>query len=50
MPYLFQKLGKMSQDLSSAVVVIGALRVNLFETSGISNQMGNSISSFKVVG
>ena len=26
----FQKLGKMSQNLSSAAVVIGALRVNAF--------------------
>ena len=28
-PYFCQKLGKMSQNLSSAAVVIGALRVNL---------------------
>ena len=28
-PYYFRKLGKMSQNLSSAAVVIGALRVNL---------------------
>ena len=29
MPYFFfRKLGKMSQNLSSAAVVIGALRVN----------------------
>ena len=27
--YYFRKLGKMSSDLSSAVVVVGALRVNL---------------------
>ena len=27
-PYSFRKLGKMSQKLSSAAVVIGALRVN----------------------
>ena len=27
-PYFFQKLGKMSQNLVSAAVVIGALRVN----------------------
>ena len=26
--FFFQKLGKMSQNLSSAAVVIGALRVN----------------------
>ena len=26
--YFFRKLGKMSQNLSSAAVVIGALRVN----------------------
>ena len=26
-----QKLGKMSQNLSSAAVVIGALRVNMFD-------------------
>ena len=26
----FQKLGRMSQNLSSAAVVIGALRVNLY--------------------
>ena len=31
MPYIFRKLGKMSQNLSSAVVVIGALRVNVKE-------------------
>ena len=29
-PYFFQKLGKKSQYLSSAAVVIGALRVNYF--------------------
>ena len=28
MPYFFRKLGKMSENLSSAAVVIGALRVN----------------------
>ena len=28
MPYFFQKLGKMSQNLSSATVIIGAFRVN----------------------
>ena len=28
MPYFFRKLGKMLQNLSSATVVIGALRVN----------------------
>ena len=28
--FFFQKLRKMSQNLSSAAVVIGALRVNLF--------------------
>ena len=28
-PYFFQKLGKMSQNLSSTAVVIGALRVNV---------------------
>ena len=28
----FQKFAKMSQNLSSAAVVIGALRVNLIET------------------
>ena len=27
-PYFCRKLGKMSQNLSSAAVVIGALRVN----------------------
>ena len=27
-PYFFRKLGKMSQNLSSAAVVISALRVN----------------------
>ena len=27
MPYFFRKLGKVSQNLSSAAVVIGALRV-----------------------
>ena len=27
-PYFFRKLGKMSKNLSSAAVVIGALRVN----------------------
>ena len=29
MPYFFQKLGKMSQNVSSAAVVIGALMVKL---------------------
>ena len=29
-PYFCRKLGKMSQNLSSAAVVVGALRVNLF--------------------
>ena len=29
MPYFFPKLGKMSQNLSSAAVVIGALRANI---------------------
>ena len=29
-PYFCRKLGKMSQNLSSAAVVIGSLRVNLF--------------------
>ena len=28
-PYFFLKLGKMSQNLSSAVVMIGALRVKI---------------------
>ena len=28
-PYFCRKLGKMSQNLSSAAVVIGALRVNI---------------------
>ena len=28
-PYFFRKVGKMSQNLSSAAVVIGALRVNI---------------------
>ena len=28
-PYFFQKIGKMSLNLSSAAVVIGALRVNI---------------------
>ena len=35
MPYFFRKLGKMSQNVSSAAVVIGALRVkawNEFES------------------
>ena len=27
-PYFFRKLGKMSQNLSSAAVVIGTLRIN----------------------
>ena len=31
MPYFFQKLGKIFQNLSSAAVVIGALRVKLAE-------------------
>ena len=31
-PYFFQKLGKMSKNLSSAAVVIGALRVNVHIT------------------
>ena len=29
-PYFYRKLGKMSQDLSSAAVVIGALRVKTY--------------------
>ena len=29
LPYFFQKLDKMSQNLSPAAVVIGALRVNI---------------------
>ena len=32
-PYFFRKLEKMSQNLSSAAVVIGALRVNILPTS-----------------
>ena len=32
---LFQKLGKILQYLSSAAVVIGALKVNSFRTNGI---------------
>ena len=35
----FQKLGKMSQNLSSAAVVIGALRVNK-DNSGSRTQWG----------
>ena len=31
----FQKLGKMSQNLLSAAVVIGALRVNLSKKDGL---------------
>ena len=31
MSYFFRKLGKIRQNLSSAAVVIGALRVNLAE-------------------
>ena len=29
--FFFRKLGKMSQNLSSAAVMIGALRVNIYE-------------------
>ena len=32
-PYFYRKLGKMAQKLSSAAVVIGALRVNSFKVS-----------------
>ena len=38
MPYFFGKLGKMSKNLSSAAVVIGALRVKLVD-KGIACQM-----------
>ena len=31
---VFRKFGKMSQNLSSAAVVIGALRVNIFSFQG----------------
>ena len=40
MPYFFRKLGKMSQNLSSAAVVIGASRVNKF------SQMEASVKDF----
>ena len=33
MPYFCRKLGKMSQNLSSSTVVIGALRVRLIDFS-----------------
>ena len=32
-PYFCRKLGNMSQNVSSAAVVIGALRVNIFYVS-----------------
>ena len=35
MPYFCQKLGKMSQNLSSAAVVIGPLRVNPLYTGNL---------------
>ena len=40
MPYFFQKSEKMSQNLSSATVVIGALRVNNFHYPTLSELDG----------
>ena len=45
--YFFQKLGKMSQNLSSAAVVIGALRVKcdtiFFFSEQSANYPGNEV-------
>ena len=47
-PYLFQKLGKMLQNLSSAAVAIGALRVNYYLVSfmrtGLVSRIWNAAS------
>ena len=40
----FRKLGMMSQNLSSAAVVIGALRVKVFLSHHIPFNLGNLIS------
>ena len=47
-----QNIGKMSQNLSSAAVVIGALRVKAFNLNGllIPWQLDKVISNFRVVG
>ena len=47
--YFFRKLGKMSQNLSSAAVVIGTLRVRLNGIS-YSYELDHSVSVFRVVG
>ena len=47
-----QNIGKMSQNLSAAAVVIGALRVKAFNLNGLLNpwQLDKVISNFRVVG
>ena len=40
MPYFSQKLGEMLQNLSSAAVVIGALKVNKFLVSLVETNLG----------
>ena len=42
MPYFFRKLGKILQKLSSAAVVIGALRVKDFISDTESNILSNT--------
>ena len=40
-PFFCYKLGKLSQNLSSAAVVIGALRVKVNDMKGIKNPTQN---------
>ena len=49
MPF-FKKMGKMSQNLSSVAVVIGALRVNSQNFRGSSHSECNSIKSYTMGG
>ena len=48
MPYFFLKLEKMSQNMSSVAVVIGALRVNIdnFNWGLIISKVGNQNAFF----
>ena len=41
-PYFCRKLGKMSQNLSSAAVVIGALRVKKNKLKNVYSKINNS--------
>ena len=49
MPYFFQILGKMSQNLSSAASVIGALRVNVIQISVCASREGSGESGLLMV-